>query len=327
MRGRWGAGCSGDRWGGEAAAMAHFGFCPPYGGLDFGLGAETANPPTRPHAHTPIHLLFLAISVAAYSADEKTVEIAGVVSDGAKPIAGATVRLRTTSIVTTSDDQGRFTLGVPDKTWPVRVTASKDGYYIRGADAQKGAKDVKIVIEPYPATDAANFQWTGFLPNPDVKDSCGNCHSNIMNPWLKAGHASSHRNPVFKSFYLGTDAHGKPGVGQGYRLDFPNTVGACAACHVPAAALDAPWATDPSKVKDTDTAGIHCHFCHLVVDVDLKDLGRRPGVLAMKFRRPPPPKRLFLGPFDDMDRGAGGYVPLYTQSAYCAPCHEAEYWG
>ena len=41
----------------------------------------------------------------------------------------------------------------------------------------------------------------------------------------------------------------QPYYGPGYQLDFPETAGNCAACHIPAAAVNTPYGTDPTQVS------------------------------------------------------------------------------
>ena len=107
---------------------------------------------------------------------------------------------------------------------------------------------------------------------------CEACHSREgtglsvslpVDQWRLDAHAGSAVNPRFLSMYGGTDLSGnqspptrftqsrdygripllpdpdEPYFGPGYALDFPETAGNCAACHVPAAAVDDPYGVDP----------------------------------------------------------------------------------
>jgi hypothetical protein len=51
-----------------------------------------------------------------------------------------------------------------------------------------------------------------------------------------------------------------------------------------------------------------------------------PGILSLVLRRPSEPQ-LFLGPYDDVDVGPDTFSPLQRRSEYCAPCHNASFWG
>lgn len=121
---------------------------------------------------------------------------------------------------------------------------------------------------------------------------CKDCHGQVIyDQWVNGAHALGFSNPRFATIYLGTDLDGnqspptrtinrqdygavplppdpaKPYYGPGYKLDFPNSAGNCAACHLPSAAIDDPLATDPSKVNGVDALGAHCDYCHKIIDV------------------------------------------------------------
>ena len=61
----------------------------------------------------------------------------------------------------------------------------------------------------------------------------------------------------------------EPYYGPGYRLDNPDHTGDCAACHVPAAAINDPLNTDPFSVQGAEAEGVTCDFCHKIWDVRL----------------------------------------------------------
>ena len=67
---------------------------------------------------------------------------------------------------------------------------------------------------------------------------------------------------------LRPDPH-QPYYGPGYKLDFPNTAGNCAACHTPLGAVDNPYGVDPTQLIGVETEGISCDFCHKAWDVRL----------------------------------------------------------
>jgi hypothetical protein len=187
---------------------------------------------------------------------------------------------------------------------------------------------------------------------------CRDCHGEVIyDQWISSAHALGFANPRFASTYNGTDItgqHQSPPTrysysrdygrfplrpdptqayyGPGYKLDFPDTTGNCAACHLPAAALAQPYGTDPNTVVGVDALGAHCDFCHKIADVKLNpDTGlpydNMPGVLSLLMMRPSLEKQLFFGPYDDVDAGTDSYLPLQRQSQYCAPCHTASFWG
>ncbi len=185
---------------------------------------------------------------------------------------------------------------------------------------------------------------------------CRDCHDALYEQWASSAHALGTRNPIFLGMYNGTDlagnrspptrrarsrdygsialkpSPGAPWYGPGYKLDFPDTAGNCAACHLPGAALDDPYGIDPNAAGGVDTLGSHCDFCHKVAGVVLDPVTGRPqanmpGALSLKLARPPPDEQLFFGPYDDVDVGPDTFLPLMRQSQICAPCHDAGFWG
>jgi hypothetical protein len=51
-----------------------------------------------------------------------------------------------------------------------------------------------------------------------------------------------------------------------------------------------------------------------------------PGVRSAKVLRPPPGDNIFFGPYDDI-HDPDTYLPLFSESQYCAPCHQFAFWG
>jgi hypothetical protein len=174
--------------------------------------------------------------------------------------------------------------------------------------------------------------------------------------WVEDAHALSAVNPRFLSMYLGTDVRGNPSplteyinnrdygriplrpdptqpyFGPGYKLDFPESTGNCAACHAPAAAINNPYHTDPSLVSGVGAEGVTCDFCHKIWDVRLDTgtglpMSNMPGVLSYEFLRPPAGHQFFAGPLVDVAPGEDTYTPIQTQSQYCASCHYGVFWG
>jgi hypothetical protein len=186
---------------------------------------------------------------------------------------------------------------------------------------------------------------------------CADCHEDIVHEqWGGSAHALGTQNPRFMSAYDGTDLNGnrsppteyvrhrdyglvplrpdpaEPYYGPGFRLDFPESAGNCATCHAPSAALAAPQDTPLNAATGVDALGVHCDFCHKIVDVRLDPTtglpgANMPGVLSIALLRPGPERQLFFGPYDDVDVGPDTYLPLVTASAACAACHSASFWG
>jgi hypothetical protein len=186
---------------------------------------------------------------------------------------------------------------------------------------------------------------------------CRDCHGHtVFDQWAASAHASGAKNVRFLTMYNGTDVVGnqspptrygynrdygsfplrpdpnQPYYGPGYRLDFPETFGNCATCHLPSSAIDEPYAIDPNQVIGVDAQGTHCDFCHKIAATTLdRDTGQphknMPGILSLELARPRPESQLFFGPYDDVDVGPDTYLPLMRQSEICAPCHNFSFWG
>lgn len=291
--------------------------------------------------------------------------ISGTVVGDLGPIADAVVRIRTTSVQTTTDARGHFMLdGVAPGT-RVNLTAFSAGHYIGGpVAATSGDRDVRIQLARYTSDDHADYQWVGARRNGDAFH-CENCHSDGLRPdsllpfdeWTRDAHASSAVNPRFLSVYNGTDLSGEhrspstryvlirdygrtplppdpaqPDFGPGYALDGLDTPGNCAECHAPAAAAGAPtYSIEPNAVSGTGREGVTCDVCHKLLAVKLGPTTgvpaeNMPGVLSMVFRRPGPDRQLFIGPFDDV-AGDDTFAPIQRSSDACASCHSAQFWG
>jgi hypothetical protein len=298
--------------------------------------------------------------------------IRGVVRDEhSRPLVSATVRVKATTLETVTDLDGRFVLTGLVPAQPVFVTAWAPGYYINGLEAVlPGSSDVEIALHAHHTDDNPDYAWlpSTYHAGQGEDQGCAQCHSTADSPpsltgislpvdeWLLDAHAQSANNPRFLSMYTGTDLLGdrspdtryaysrdygsfplppdpdQPYYGPGYKLDFPETAGNCAACHTPAAAVNDPYGVDPSTFSDVPAEGISCDFCHKVWDVRLNpDSGlpypNMPGVLSFEFRRPPDGHQFFAGPLDDVAPGEDTYTPIQRQSQYCAACHFGEFWG
>ncbi|KPL13175.1 hypothetical protein AMJ85_00105 [candidate division BRC1 bacterium SM23_51] len=289
------------------------------------------------------------------SAEAKSIH--GIVQDSNGPVVGAIVRVQATENCTATDKQGRFTLN--DITWSadqVVVTAWSDGYYIGWAKASPFARDVCIRLERYYTTDNYEYDWFSTKGSQGSK-TCSHCMPTVYEEWRADAHSQSAINQRFLTMYNGTDIHGrqspltrygfsrdygrfplrpdpnKPYYGPGYVLDFPDTAGNCAACHVPAAAAKPgrAYTVQVNNISGVAREGVFCEFCHKIGEVKLDPVTNlpypnMPGVLSMRVYRPQKDEELFFGPFDDATRRVS-YQPLQKESAFCAPCHFGRFWG
>lgn len=312
--------------------------------------------------------IVLAISVLAFLGFRDPAQrqkISGVVLDDQGPISGAVVRLQATEISTKTDSNGRFALTLLPPEESVMITAWAEGYYIAGVEASPGEMDIMVRLETHHLTDNPNYEWlpSQFHPGQGEAQGCAECHSAAstdlditlpVDEWRSDAHSQTAENPRFRTMYLGQDLAGnqspatrygysrdygafplrpdpdKAYYGPGYKLDFPETAGNCAACHTPAASVNNPYGIDPTAVSGVPAEGVPCDFCHKIWDVELDDDGlpfeNRPGVLSFEFRRPPEGHQFFAGPLDDVAPGEDTYSPLQQQSQICAPCHFGVFW-
>ncbi len=292
--------------------------------------------------------------------------VSGIVRDEVGPVAGAVVRVQATDSHTSTDASGKFEFSDLDSGENVDLTAWAPGYFIAIAqDVPPGKGEVEIHLEAHASSDNPDYAWLPSTVHPGEGEDqgCAECHSDAsggltytlpVDEWLQDAHAGSALNPRFLTMYTGTDLEGnqspptryatnrdygrfplrpdpdQPYFGPGYKLDFPDTAGNCAACHTPAASVNDPYGVDPSGVAGVAVEGVPCDFCHKIWDVKLDQSGlpyaNMPGVLSYEFRRPPEGHQFFAGPLDDVAPGEDTYSPRQRQSSICAPCHFGVFW-
>ena len=146
----------------------------------------------------------------------------------------------------------------------------------------------------------------------------------------------------------------KPYYGPGYLLDNPNRTGNCAACHTPLASKapndqNCAWSgchtnltversptfiaqpASPVGLTGDAAEGITCDFCHKIGDVILDPETHlpppdMPGILSLRLYRPVEGEQVFFGTVLDVNRRVS-YLPLQSESAFCAPCHYGVFGG
>lgn len=320
----------------------------------------SCTPPEIPTSTSPPPATQSPIPTPTHTPSAPGAAISGhVVDSQGNPIAGATVRWQATLNVTQTDDRGRFVLtGLPPGEL-ITVSAWKDLYYCDKAETVSApASDVKLVLRSVRLDDNPAYDW---VP-PTGANSCYSCKAGVTQVWLdNDAHGRSAANLRFLTMYAGTDVKGnrspvtrygtsrdygrvplRPDLAQsyfgpGYKLDFPDTAGNCAACHVPGAAIDDPYGIDPRAVSGVNDFGIHCDFCHKVGAVKLDPttglpFPNMPGVLSQDIRRPFPEDtqryQIFFGSFDDDNVPMEDtFLPLIKESQWCAPCHFGVFWN
>jgi hypothetical protein len=294
--------------------------------------------------------------------------ISGIVRDDDGAVGGAIVRIQTKPNSATTSADGMFELAVPGSLeGRVRLTAWAKGYFIGGpVEVSPGRRDVTIVLHRHSDVDNLDYEWLPSLRSSGSGEDqgCAECHLRgkderspplPVDEWLEDAHSQSAVNPRFLSLYSGTDLTGRTSpptrymhirdygtfplqpdrneayFGPGYKLDYPDHAGNCAACHLPAAATNAPYSTDPAGISGIGAEGVSCDFCHKIWDVRLDPItglpfDNRPGVLSYEFRRPFAGHQFFAGPLDDIAPGEDTFSELQKKSQFCAPCHFGKFW-
>ncbi len=313
-------------------------------------------------------LVSLGILLLLFACSQSKGVIEGRVVDAeGTPLPGAVVSVKASELETTTNDEGFFTLTNLPRGESFFITAWVKGYFISGiGDLAPGTSGVEIVLYKHADSDNPDYTW---LPSTvhageGEEQGCAECHSSVgtdlafplpVDEWLQDAHSQSALNPRFLTMYAGTDVYGnqspltrygyvkdygryplppdpgQPYFGPGYKLDFPDTDGNCAACHTPFAAVNDAYGVDPTHLTGIEIEGISCDFCHKVWEVRLDpDSGLpypdMPGVLSLEFRRPPEGHQFFAGPLDDVAPGEDTYSPLQQTSQFCASCHFGIFW-
>ena len=281
--------------------------------------------------------------------------IRGVVVDEEGPVRDAVVRVKTTENKTLTNSAGEFILtGLPLQE-PVTVTAWAEGYFVGWVEDPLAVEGpVTISLRPYYTYDNHEYDWFS-AEGEDGSLSCSHCMP-CYEEWIQDAHSRSAVNERFLSMYNGTDLEGnqspltrytsasdystlplppnpdEPYYGPGYKLDFPESAGNCATCHVPAQAAHPgqEYQADPNQARGIEKEGVFCEFCHKIGDVTLDPetqlpYPNMPGVLSLQLHRPKGEDQIFFGNFDDVTRRVSK-LPLESESAFCAACHYGVFW-
>jgi hypothetical protein len=273
----------------------------------------------------PLLLLLGLPGLLLLPSDPSGPSVTGRVTDERGPVEGARVRLQTSRVATLTDRDGRFSLRLPFGV-PWRVTSSREGYLIAGADADH--RSVALRLEPLPRQDNEEYAWVDPHADPASRHACANCHGEIYREWLGSAHARSVTGRHFLDLYAGRDRTGaKPARADDWSVlgQYPEGSGVCTSCHAPTVAESDPAYYDLRKLRGVAANGIHCDYCHKVAGAR-GPFGLTHGRFGLTMLRPAH-GQLFFGPLDDVDRGEDAHSPLYRDSRYCASCHEGTVFG
>lgn len=249
--------------------------------------------------------------------------VIGRVSGPANPLFGASVRWQGTQTAACTDSDGFFSLPrLPSKA---RVSASAAGYRITTALAD--LKPLEISLSPLPVEDNAAYEWIDPTTHSTSHHRCSECHKRIYGEWQRSAHARSAANPRLRDLIEGTDARGNINVSWNLRRDHPHGVTVCNSCHVPTLEAGDPHFDSPAAAQGVAALGVHCDFCHKVVDVDTTNIGLTHGRYGMRLLRPERGQQVIFGPHDDANREDNAFAAVYRRSEYCASCHEGTVFG
>jgi hypothetical protein len=245
-----------------------------------------------------------------------------------------------------TDAHGRFWLPAPKN--PTRLVAWKEGYFIAGASADRVVVSgtlaallplvrvplclpadrlpLVLTLTRLPSGDCIDYAWVDPAPDAAKGHNCGNCHGEIYREWDASGHARSVSNRRFLNLYDGTDWRGRRNVGWNLLAEHPDGAGVCTACHAPTVPFGDPGYFDLRRAHGVAARGVHCDYCHKIVDAPTKGVGLTHGRFNLDLLRPAE-GQLFFGPLDDVDRGDDAFAPVYRESRYCASCHEGTVFG
>jgi hypothetical protein len=251
--------------------------------------------------------------------------VTGKVTDGNAALAGARVHIQGRPLPSAVTDHAGF-FSLPCRPRPSQViTGWKEGYAIGAVAADR--QPIRLGLKRLPA-DHEDYRWVDPAPDLAQPNQCGNCHGAIYREWADSAHANAARNRRFHNLNEGTDWHGRPSHTWNLLAEHPLGAGVCATCHAPTL-TDPTLAYDLRQARGVAARGVHCDYCHKVVDAPTDKLGTRFGRDSLTLLRPPDRQQLFFGPLDDAVRAgeAFGYSPLYRESRYCASCHEGIVFG
>jgi hypothetical protein len=267
--------------------------------------------------------LFFVVLPALVAAGWLAVQ--GEVRDAAGPVAGARVRYQGHDQAVLTDVAGRFKLP-GERGRSKRITAWKAGYTIAAVPADR--KAVRLTLTPLPREDHDDYRWIDPTPNPKRPAACGNCHGEIYREWSADAHARAATNRRVLNLLQGRDWHGRPSPTWNLAAEHPLGTAVCATCHAPTL-RDPTLAYDLAAARGADARGVHCDYCHKIVDAPTDRLGTRFGRDGLRLLRPADQELLFFGPLDDTYRQGEnfGFSSLYRESRYCAACHEGIVFG
>jgi len=150
-------------------------------------------------------------------------------------------------------------------------------------------------------------------------ETCGGCHSEIIEQWQDSMHNLAHKDPVYNRVakFL---RKGLTDAGEIEEAD------SCVKCHTPVGYVTGfpkKLSDDLSKTPEIAVQGIQCDYCHSAVDVT--QMYNNGLVLSPGQGEDDPGVK--YGPFDDSepDFHEAAYSKLHTESGVCGTCHNVKH--
>ncbi|MCG8634139.1 MAG: cytochrome c family protein [Desulfobacterales bacterium] len=150
-------------------------------------------------------------------------------------------------------------------------------------------------------------------------ETCGGCHSEILEQWTNSMHNLAHKDPVYSrvSQFL------RKGLTVEGEIEEAES---CVKCHTPVGFVTGfpkEVSDDRSKTPEIATRGIQCDYCHSAVDIT--KMYNNGLVLSPGQGEDDPGVK--YGPFDDAepDFHEAAFSKLHTESAICGTCHNVKH--
>ncbi len=268
----------------------------------------------------------LGLALAIALASPVAAQVSGTVVDSVtrQPLADARVSLQASTVETTSDAAGAFSLPKLSGADLV-IVAAKPGYFYGSAKVTAPISNVTLELVLPTDLDHAEHK-------PTPPDTCSTCHSNIFDEWKTSPMAAAGNNTWVHDVYNGGATAGGMG-GFVYTRDSVlaknNPASECGACHQPETWWSTPYvAMQPyGSTSPSVTHGVSCDVCHKIAAIDTSKTsfpGLWPSVVTLA--KPGDGQQIMYGVLGDVAFA----VPGSMRSAYnpqlradiCAACHQ-----
>ena len=149
---------------------------------------------------------------------------------------------------------------------------------------------------------------------------CMECHQQHFDEWNNSMHAHSFKAPLFISLLNG-EIQKRPETGQNF----------CLQCHAPVAYLsnyempNINSTNDLNNLPESISQGITCTVCHVMVNTSSTVFTPDNAAAVIDDYHLNPGQNIFYGSIEFPDSNSfhdSQYLPFYSQSESCLPCHD-----